>query len=921
MAEFLDDLDNDTICGVCNAEFLDIDDLKLHITQYHLTKTNQNRFCKICSTIFADIDSYALHIRDVHLNTLKSCKYCVRVYLDQDALIEHEKRHKSVKYFPKLSCSQCDTIFQSKEDLQNHEYVNHKDNEDGFMLQHCFAALSSFINMNIYKYFEATQHHLLFVCTACGRSTPETSTYIYHLKTKNCRSLTCEECCDVFAKKSKLRKHCKNHIWRKENKSSSKTQKQCVKCSKYYSFTEIKSHLKACNTIKCRKCPLTFSSVSELTQHITVHSQNISVSFITCKYCRKPFIGMTALRKHIERTHQHNIHLYKYNCIYCNIIFKHPKLLFGHFYTRHKDIQPYTCKICNEKFRIRKRFTLHIKLNHKSVGFVEFDDNFHVYFTDKKSDRNEGTLNKNVNLEKKIETTDVETLGNEAMPNDSSSKLIEKDEQHKQIMLDDEIIDDATECSLERTDKNPLYLEDKDKIEEKKNETVSKDSIQTKIECRKTNEKEIEIINLVGTQDHADNTLLVEVKKRKNKSAESKPPKKKSKLENDSSSDDSDVPLAQILGKKDKRVYNKVPRKNYRKTFMCIKCNRNCYTYQNYHRHMSLHKKNQRKTCIKCFKNFKTKEDLNIHMKSEHSSSKLTETLKKIMDERKKAHPESYASEKFAKTMTKVPIVMTASQAAITRVENKLSVKKFLENFSPEINENKANITNNLTIKPVSTVRTKPFIKLTKFTPEQSVTDRPKLKMPTKFTEESTEEYNVSIKLVHSDLTPTSLNLNNEISTADLNYNNFDDQSKVDAIPEVGHEIMLEETEVKNVKYLKKTIVIKDLLKYNNVRIGHLAPQAPFYKIVKIDDILEEKKVENKPGNVLLPNGTKLVNVNPLAHLLDRRSIKEICRSSLNTKSNTKLQDFSEAIVKAMTVLEKPMKKKKKNVPENTLES
>ncbi|XP_046976113.1 uncharacterized protein LOC124542212 [Vanessa cardui] len=1003
MDEYID-LDNDNICGICYAEFLDIDDLKLHIIQYHLNETSKHRFCDFCSRIFSDIEAYSLHIRNAHLSTLKICKYCTRVFNDAQSVSRHEKKHKSSFYYPKIACSNCIKVFKNKKDLEYHEYEKHRDSEDGLMLQHCFPELSSLININIRKFFKGLHENYLYKCVVCELSTPKVSEYIDHLVTNKCKSLSCNTCCNVYAWKSRLEHHCKSH--KKKETDVNNGKKQCPKCDKYFHFTKLKSHLKECSSMKCIPCNELFDSVEKFAHHVTTHSHRTPVQFENCKYCRRPFIGLNALKKHIDRSHKHNLHLYKYNCIYCNIVFKHPKLLFGHFFTKHRDINPYTCKICNIDYRIRKNFTLHIKLDHKSVGFVEFNSNYHVFFTDKKSEKpfqprnmdiaestnkesdNEMCTNNAENDLKKIQNendNESEEIGDSERninENINATEVSSKVESEANVDADlekeksevTEKLEETTAIVNEKT--NADLDKEKSSVNEDLKETTAVGNEKTKESCELSNSKvedeaaiqmnndqtnpndnhekpSVKLVNvnsdfMTVTETEADQTETevkrkARVQKRKTKAQPTRSRKRQKTCDVSDSSDDSDVPLSKIVNKKPKRTRKrKIKRRKPSKDaiqygrkkmkFICFKCDRNCYTYQNYHRHMSLHMKKGHKTCVKCFEKFKTKDELNDHMKTEHSSSKLTETLRKLLDKRKsdKEMTAKAADNIISKTIQRVPFETNNTQATITRVESdKISVKKFLETFKPDANDpsaKKISISNSLSIRPVEKDETRSLIKMTKFKPEPTViAQRPQLKMPVKFKEEERQEHKVSIKLVYCDYVAPTLNLENESAnfnkTNDRSYfdESYDDEvrNKSELIPEVGREVLLEDPT--KVNHLKRTIVLKDLLSYNNVRIGHLAPKAPFYKIVKIDEVLHEKQQPTveppKQTNITLPNGTKLVSVNPLAHLLGNKSVSDIPKSNpYKNKSYSykpKMQDFGQAIVKAMKVLDKTPAKRK----------
>lgn len=994
------DLDNDNICGVCYAEFLDDDDLKLHVTQYHLNETNKSRFCKFCSKIYSDIWSFVIHFRNYHLITIRICKYCTRVYNDDESLSEHEKKHKRSLCYPKISCSQCKKVFKDNKEVENHEYERHRDCDDGMLLQYCYPELSAVIHFNARKFFHSIVEHFMYSCVVCDLSTLDVNEYVKHLQTKKCQSYSCNVCCNTYPWKSRLESHCKTHQKLKDTVSS--RVRKCPKCDKYFQPSKMRTHLKECKSMKCVPCDMLFDSVDNFAIHISTHCQRNAVQFENCKYCRRPFIAPTQLKKHIERAHTHNIHLYKYCCIYCDILFRHPKQLFGHFFSKHRDINPYTCKICNKGFRIRKNFTLHIKLDHKSVGFVEFDSNYHVFFTEKKSEKpfqpknpyladfsdknsNEGidketTVNKEHSSDDNIykgtsshkentessnrneTTTHQENIKNinEKVANNtetSTDKFEDKTENlnettnEKTTSETDTKISETTDAKLIDQETQPIGNKDlevlKEKTAQKSDPKTTKDEVHNNNKLIEVDDKtpaknievDFEIVNVdsdsMDITEAKDDNENRRVQKRKHKSQIDKPRKRsKIKSQSDCDTSDSDVPLSKIVHKSKKGRRWKVTKRNKntndassskKNKFICLKCDRNCYTYQNYHRHMSLHTKNGEKVCVKCFAKFETKDELNNHMKTEHSSSELTETLKKLLDKRKSSVTQKTKSPEnmFLKTIHKVQFEASATQATMTKVtQDKLSVKKFLEAFKPDANDGstkKISIANSLSIRPVTTARTEPIIKMNKFKEEleQQTTHRPQLRMPVKFNEEPAQDIRVSMKMVNCEYVAPTLNFDNEVTVFDDNEDHIETdniQNETEVIPEVGREILVEESQANKPKVLKKTIDLKDLMSYHNVSIGHLAPQAPFYKIVKIDEVLQDKQKKVEPPkeiNITLPNGTKLVSVNPLAHLLSNKNVADVSKSNTYNKKPKNNKDFKEAILKAMEVLEKTPPKRK----------
>ncbi|XP_041983653.1 zinc finger protein 761-like isoform X2 [Aricia agestis] len=901
--EFLDD---ENTCSICFAEFLDTSDLSQHIIQIHLNEATLNRYCCVCRNFFKDVEEFALHLRTYHIKSLRWCKYCTRVFFNKEDLRRHEKKHGEWKY---KSCSHCDKTFLFKDILAAHEYKNHRiyrDPSEGIMLQECFPILSSLLHMNIKKFFTVEYTHESYKCVSCGLTTSDIDKFLQHVEAKSKRPFACDKCCQLFCHKYRLN----NHLNGKCNKSIEWS--ECGICEKRIESGTSENHAKQCHKKAFKK---------ETTPK--------SIPIINCKLCKKMFVGNVALNKHIDRTHKPNFHLYKYKCVSCDIPFYHPKYLFAHYYTYHRDLQPYTCKICDKKYRVRKSFTLHIKLDHKSVGFVEFDKDYQVFFTDKKSENPFQPYN--ILSEYLEENQIVDIKGTE------NSKIYSTVENSDFINVTE------TECEtdIDNSDKIPslsLDIETECETDVEGNKTNPAVTPQTYIEIEldcesnayKSNTKAISKRRRSikeESETDVDKTTKKGKSKKRSRALKARN-KRKQNYNTEVSSNDSDVPLIEMT----KRDVHLLVKRRGKKKFVCIKCNKNCYTYQNYNHHMSLHVGFKLKKCIKCQKTFKSRMALDEHMKKKHTSSKLTETLKQVLERRKNAvqgTPNPVAlRENFRKTIHKVDIPEDDSAPAVlTLIEDDLSAKSFIESFMPEDSSKEIKVTNSITIKETRGGYRSPLIKMTRFKPESPIKST-KLQMPVKFKPENVSHVKATIKVVHKPVHKPEMALSQfSVENNDTYYNAYDSDNVLvderDEIPEVAEEIMLNTEEKDDVKENKNiidaqnSIVIPNFHNYGDIKIAHLQSEAPFYKIISMKDIM--KSAPNKPPQgqppeessepVTLPGGIKLVSVNPLAHLLGTKDVEKLFKP--NKHYVPKVNDIKSAMEKAMNNVYKPKRRQK----------
>ncbi|XP_013189020.1 zinc finger protein 600-like [Amyelois transitella] len=883
----IDYMDTDTTCGICFAEFLDLEDLNIHKSQVHITGILT---CQFCDRKQRSIEDYAIHIRDSHLLNLNMCQYCSRAFVDLNYCKKHEKTHIVSPNATQYACSRCERQFINIVELEKHEFDEHKDGDstNGVLLHDCLPHLSSVINMRFNLLKDAKNK---LKCSACSSTFLHLDDYIQHLSWQNCRSLSCNSCHNVYKNKKSLIRHLSGRV--ACDNSTRNVEKMCGECFKAFPIHIWKTHCKNCKAIKCHKCGIVFEKLDDLSKH-QIEKHPLAISVLVCKYCQRECVGKVALDKHIERSH--DVSMYKYKCVYCDMVFMHPKKLFAHFVTKHKDIEPYCCNICDKKFRIRKNFTIHIKMVHNSVGSVEFDEKFHVYFKEKKVEiQKDGAADGNTD-----KTTENECTAETSTEHEKSLEETENTSKSDNALV-------AMEVASKPMNYDFMATETEAPTEDEANESGKK----TKRKTKSTRAEET--LEDFGS-DSSDDQPLLQIRKNIRRRAR---PRKIQKVK--------------------KHISNK-------ERFTCKYCNKSCSTFQNYHQHMNSAHPNVRVSCVKCGRKFPSRVKLSAHIAKEHSSSKLTETLKNILAKRKKfntntlSNQSSYIednltiTEKFQRTIKKVDCD-THEEPAILKASSKGSVQNFIENFTPESIEAKKNIEieSNIMIKTLNCPPKPPFIKLTKFQPKATInsTSRTKLAMPVRFKPDYSERQNVTVKVVNVE----SRRLFTEpYRNEDAYYDNDNDiydhyeemvtDERLDQIPDVAQEVMLEGTEMRTQPTVRKIVLPNVPKELDQIRIATLLPEAPYYKILKISDVVKtpnkkkETKVEKKEKEIVLPNGKKLVSVNPLAHLLGDTSVEKLIENMKGSKYyQPKTVDFEKAVAKAL-MNNKPKQKKKPSTVE-----
>lgn len=915
---FMDSMDTETTCEFCFAEFLDPEDLLQHKTQVHPSVSENSFKCSFCPTSKGDVEEYLRHLRDEHMAQFICCMYCARAFVDPTLHKAHEAKHRS-DVSGMLTCSKCLIFFNSIKALEAHELICNK-TDDSVMLHEYYPHLTTIVNMQADKFMLKLGGDSNFTCQVCKMETTDIKAYLRHLKRKKCRSYACNNCSGVFVHMMNVYRHFKYHPECLHISTGEKYKVKCSSCHKTFEHEVYKNHKKRCKAIQCSICKEKFETVQELTTHQRI-MHPMSLVLRMCRYCQQQFGGLLALRKHMKRMHRDSYQQYKYVCVHCNNIYKHPDVLFKHFAFKHKDLKPYSCKICNEMFSIRRKFTLHIKLKHESAGFVEFDEKFNVYFSKEKS-------------------------ANAFQPKENTK-----------FFNDDEMLSGASSNETEgETD-----AEKPKKVVKKGTTNATKTKANAKSEER--TDDETDAVQAVEEENKGEENMESkteeDVSARKKRLEKMEPfTRKRRRLQKEieqlrDSSDDEPLSMKKRCSKK-RLMQMQMTRINKYKfskkigSLTCNICKKFCFTVGNYHRHMSMHYNDKSKQCIKCSERFTSKEKLEEHFNSAHQTSQITSMLKKLLERRKftsdktksqdASDPPAIArrrepmTEKFQQTIKKVYIPPPASVAKLELAEEKgQSVKNFIESFTPDV-EGKKN-PNYVTVTPLMKAKLRPpKIKLTKFV------DRPYpeirgLKMP-KAINASTSSVEATIKLHHGTYRAPKLNFGTFIAKQEaqqeINYQeyNVDDEVYQDddaedqhaSIPEVAQEVMLENSEehIKTTGVAHKLVIPKSKLN-QNIKIAHLQPEAPFFKIVSINDVMNQqkaKKTDRKEAEqmteIQLPSGTKLVHTNPLAHLLEGKSLDRFRKFTESKKKYQPRHDHKTALLEALINLENPKPPRKR---------
>lgn len=327
-------------CQYCNAEFLQLNDLEVHIQEQHPFQKN-SRKCIPCNKIFKNMTGYKLHLKN-HNTVHHLCKYCGRRYSSQITLKNHmKKEHSTVN----LECPVCKKICATTNLYEYHLKTHNEDKR--FKCQYC---PKQFLQPHHLRHHErihtGERPHL---CTICGLAFKLKINLNEHYAKKHNEIIKivnpkfsksaifeCTECEKTFVNRTMLKQHVVIHS--KDKKYT------CSICGESFNVERyLKRHLKIvhADAQKCHLCPKEFIYDLTLKKHLCTDHNIISTDTFPCKLCSKVFFLPSSLNTHMK-IHDEDRTL---KCPQCDNCYRTEKTLQAHLNIIHLDNKPHACDV------------------------------------------------------------------------------------------------------------------------------------------------------------------------------------------------------------------------------------------------------------------------------------------------------------------------------------------------------------------------------------------------------------------------------------------------------------------------------------------------------------------------------------------------------------------------------------------------
>ena len=265
---------------------------------------------------------------------------CAKIAEEQNKTDEHRKKHDNTN-----QCSQCTNIFNSIQDLREHEQIHRKGK-----IYKCEECKEIFLNEEVMEKHQVTSHSTRHLCQKCCKTFMSESELKEHTdEHKNVDVYECQHCRETFRSAEELKQHQKVH--------SEGIFVTCDLCEQSFStdtlLKEHKDEHKNINVYGCQNCRESFRSEDDLRHHQKVHRGGICVS---CDQCDRSFSTDVLMKEHKESVHDQ-----QFNCQKCDKFYSSMKKLRRHDWRSHREV---SCNICEEKIDSREEISNHRRSKH-----------------------------------------------------------------------------------------------------------------------------------------------------------------------------------------------------------------------------------------------------------------------------------------------------------------------------------------------------------------------------------------------------------------------------------------------------------------------------------------------------------------------------------------------------------------------------
>uniref|UniRef100_A0A182NN36 C2H2-type domain-containing protein n=1 Tax=Anopheles dirus TaxID=7168 RepID=A0A182NN36_9DIPT len=352
-----DELEKEDItqCYICQKGFLVRAELTLHLQSEHTKDIPFN--CSMCvSETITNLNRLNLHHMQ-HDPTLKRrCLYCPARFSCGQAVSRHMRNLHQSQYNidadrnRRFVCRYCAQKFTKKYDLEKHEkkHLAEGSTDGDYMKRELMCYIcNDFMaksREDLNKHVNVHSDWLPYRCGKCDDKLINSTRVLREHLRQHAEGLAikCVYCEQRFVSLA----DCQHHEERAHVNEKQLDELQEAKIQSEIHDTKV-IVVDGQKRFQCDSCDRSYSLVSTLRRHQNIHAVDKTFE---CKYCGKVFNKPSSLAMHEKRNHDADS---PFSCDVCDKRFKETSRLIDHRRT-HSGEKPFICEVCGKCFRVRQ---------------------------------------------------------------------------------------------------------------------------------------------------------------------------------------------------------------------------------------------------------------------------------------------------------------------------------------------------------------------------------------------------------------------------------------------------------------------------------------------------------------------------------------------------------------------------------------